>query len=257
MSGENCQIRPEDIHIDDDDPARRACQRPRRRPALSKKALLAPSRTSSGLRHRSFAGRAVARFGCGWLRNLSQEGEPSREAPPSAEPVHRTPQAPARPSRGRPPHPRAPAEPVRDAFDANFFGAPFLDARLVRSQVLSLRERGYVRMALLSGMSSIKIIFFEMLPNMLPWLMAAFTLIVSDAILTAASLEALGLGPARIPTLGTTIYNAINSSAIIRGMWWWWGSPIVALILIFVSLFLITTGLDEIANPRLQGASRK
>jgi peptide/nickel transport system permease protein len=129
--------------------------------------------------------------------------------------------------------------------------------RLIRSQVLSLRERGYVRMALLSGMPSFKIILYEMLPNMLPWLMAAFTLIVSDAILTAASLEALGLGPARIPTLGTTIYNAINSSAIIRGLWWWWGSPIVVLILIFVSLFLVTVGLDEVANPRLRGASKQ
>lgn len=127
--------------------------------------------------------------------------------------------------------------------------------RLVRSQVLTLRERGYVRMALLSGMPPIKIIVFEMLPNMLPWLMAAFTLAVSDAILTAASLEALGLGPPRIPTLGNTIYNAINSSAIVRGLWWWWGPPIVVLILIFVSLFLITIGLDEIANPRLRGAS--
>ena len=129
--------------------------------------------------------------------------------------------------------------------------------RLVRGQSLSLRERGYVRMALLSGMPPIKIILFEMLPNMMPFLMAAFTLAVSDAILTAASLEALGLGPPRIPTLGTTIYNAINSSAIVRGLWWWWGPPIVVLILIFVSLFLITTGLDEIANPRLRGASQK
>lgn len=129
--------------------------------------------------------------------------------------------------------------------------------RLVRAQSLSLRERGYVRMALLSGMPPIKIILFEMLPNMMPWLMAAFTLAVSDAILTAASLEALGLGPPRVPTLGTTIYNAINSSAIIRGMYWWWGPPIVVLILIFVSLFLITIGLDEIANPRLRGASRR
>ncbi|HZQ07295.1 MAG TPA: ABC transporter permease [Anaerolineae bacterium] len=127
--------------------------------------------------------------------------------------------------------------------------------RLVRSQVLSLRERGYVRMALLSGMPPIKIILFEMLPNMLPWLAAAFTLAVSDAILTAASLEALGLGPPRIPTLGTTIYTAIYSSAIIRGLWWWWGPPIVVLVLIFASLFLITVGLDEIANPRLRGAN--
>ena len=126
--------------------------------------------------------------------------------------------------------------------------------RLIRAQVLTLRERGYVRMALLSGVPPLKIILLEMLPNMLPWLMASFTLVVSDAILTAASLEALGLGPSRIPTLGTTIYRAINASAIIRGIWWWWGSPIAVLVLIFASLFLITIGLDEVANPRLQGA---
>jgi peptide/nickel transport system permease protein len=125
--------------------------------------------------------------------------------------------------------------------------------RLIRAQVLTLRERGYVRMALLSGVPPLKIILLEMLPNMLPWLMASFTLVVSDAILTAASLEALGLGPSRIPTLGTTIYRAINASAIIRGMWWWWGAPIAVLVLIFASLFLITIGLDEVANPRLQG----
>jgi peptide/nickel transport system permease protein len=128
--------------------------------------------------------------------------------------------------------------------------------RVIRSQILTLRERGYVRMALLSGVPPIKIILFEMLPNMMPLLMASLTLIISDAILTAASLEALGLGPGT-PTLGTTIYNAINSAAIIRGMWWWWGPPIVLLVLIFVSLFLMTVGLDEIANPRLRGATKQ
>ena len=128
--------------------------------------------------------------------------------------------------------------------------------RVIRSQILTLRERGYVRMALLSGVPPIKIILFEMLPNMMPLLMASLTLIISDAILTAASLEALGLGPGT-PTLGTTIYNAINSAAIIRGLWWWWGPPIVLLVLIFVSLFLMTVGLDESANPRLRGAAKQ
>jgi peptide/nickel transport system permease protein len=125
--------------------------------------------------------------------------------------------------------------------------------RLMRAQVLTLRERGYVRMAMLSGVPPLKIIFVEMAPNLLPWLAATFTGVVSAAILAAASLEALGLGPTRIPTLGMIIHHAINSSAIFRGMWWWWGVPIVILILIFTSLFLITTGLDEIANPRLRG----
>jgi peptide/nickel transport system permease protein len=128
--------------------------------------------------------------------------------------------------------------------------------RMIRAQILTLRERGYVRMAVLSGMPSIKIIVSEMLPNMLPWLAASLTGAISGAILAAASLEALGLGPTRLPTLGMTIYHAINSSAIIRGMWWWWGIPILVLIVIFSALFLITVGLDEIANPRLRGATQ-
>jgi len=129
--------------------------------------------------------------------------------------------------------------------------------RLIRAQALSLRERGYVRMARLSGVSAFNIMFKQMLPNMLPYLAASFTGSVSGAILASASLEALGLGPTRIPTLGMTIYYAIRGSAIIRGMWWWWGMPILILIVIFSGLFLITIGLDEIANPRLRGAQGK
>ena len=90
---------------------------------------------------------------------------------------------------------------------------------------------------------------------MMPWLAATLTSGISGSILAAASLEALGLGPTRIPTLGMTIYYAINSAAILRGMWWWWGFPILILLILFIGLFLIATGLDEIANPRLRGAS--
>jgi len=126
--------------------------------------------------------------------------------------------------------------------------------RLIRAQALSLRERGYVRMARLSGVSTFDIMFKEMMPNMLPYLASSFAGNVSGAILAATSLEALGLGPTRIPTLGMTIFYAIRAAAIIRGMWWWWGFPILVLIIIFSGLFLIAIGLDEIANPRLRGA---
>ena len=125
--------------------------------------------------------------------------------------------------------------------------------RLIRSQVLSMRERGYVQMAQLSGVGIFSIMFFEMMPNLLPYLAASFTGNVSGAILAATGLEVLGLGPTRLPTLGITIFYAIRAAAILRGMWWWWGIPIVALIVIFSGLFLMTVGLDEIANPRLRG----
>jgi len=125
--------------------------------------------------------------------------------------------------------------------------------RVIRSQVLSMRERGYVQMAQISGASIVDIMFKEMTPNLLPYLAATFTGAVSGSILAATGLEILGLGPTRIPTLGMTINSALRVSAILRGMWWWWGFPIVMLVLIFMALFLMTIGLDEIANPRLRG----
>ncbi len=129
--------------------------------------------------------------------------------------------------------------------------------RYIRAQVLSMRERGYVHMAQLSGASSFDIMFKEMAPNLLPYLAAAFIGTVSANILAATSLEALGLGPTRIPTLGMTIFFAINGAAILRGMWWWWGFPILMLVVIFIALFLTNIGLDEIANPRLRGVQSK
>ena len=65
-------------------------------------------------------------------------------------------------------------------------------------------------------------------------------------------MEALGLGPQNEPTMGMTIFWANYNGAIIRGMWWWWGPPIFVIVFLFVGLFLISAGLDEVANPRLR-----
>lgn len=126
--------------------------------------------------------------------------------------------------------------------------------RFVRAQVLSMREQGYVLVAKLSGSSTFDIMFREMMPNLLPYLIASFIGNVAGGILAAVSLEVLGLGPQRIPTLGMTIYYSLQASAIIRGMWWWWGFPALILIFLFVGLFLINIGMDEVSNPRLRKA---
>jgi peptide/nickel transport system permease protein len=131
-----------------------------------------------------------------------------------------------------------------------------LPTRVVRAQVLSMRERGFIQLAQLSGASNFDIMFKEMMPNLLPYLAASFTETVALVILATIGVETLGLGPTRIPTLGMTINSALESTAIFRGMYWWWGPPIVMLILIFVGLFLLTVGLDEIANPRLRKVPR-
>jgi peptide/nickel transport system permease protein len=124
--------------------------------------------------------------------------------------------------------------------------------RTIRSQVLSLRERSYVQMAKMSGVRTPGIIFGELLPNLLPYLAASFVGAVGAAILASIGLEALGLGPQNEPTLGMTIFWAFSFNALIRGLWWWWLTPIVLIVLLFISLFLISAGLDEVANPRVR-----
>jgi peptide/nickel transport system permease protein len=127
-------------------------------------------------------------------------------------------------------------------------------ARVIRSQVLSLRERPYVMMARLNGMGSLGIIFYELIPNLLPYLGASLVEAVTSAIFASMGLAALGLGPLREPALGVTIYWVINQSAFLRGLWWWAAVPITIVALIFVMLFMISIGLDEVANPRVRRA---
>ncbi len=124
--------------------------------------------------------------------------------------------------------------------------------RLIRAQVISMRECGAVLMARLSGASTQNIMFREMLPNLVPYLFGSFIANVTTSIVTAVGLEVLGLGPQRIPTLGRTIYEAINSGALIQNLWWWWGIPTALLAVMFIGLLLINLGLDEVSNPRLR-----
>jgi len=126
--------------------------------------------------------------------------------------------------------------------------------RTIRAQVLTLRERQFVMVARLSGMNGFEIIWRELIPNLLPYLAASFVSAVGSAILATIGLEALGLGPQNEPTLGMTIYWALYYTSILRGLWWWWGPPIAVIILTFIGLFLISLGLDQIANPKLRRA---
>jgi peptide/nickel transport system permease protein len=127
--------------------------------------------------------------------------------------------------------------------------------RTIRSQVLSMRERGYIQVARFSGASDARIILEEMLPNLLPYLAASFVGAVAAAVLASIGLEALGLGPQNQPTLGMTIYWALYYTTVMRGLVWWWLPPIVMIVLIFVGLFSIAAGLDKIINPRLRTAA--
>ncbi|MEZ4707896.1 MAG: ABC transporter permease [Caldilineaceae bacterium] len=124
--------------------------------------------------------------------------------------------------------------------------------RVIRSQVLSMRERPYVMMARLNGMSNIGIIFRELIPNLLPYLGASLVGSVTGAIFASIGLAALGLGNLRDPALGNTIFWAMNQGAMLNGLWWWIATPVSIIAVIFVMLFMISAGLDELANPRVR-----
>jgi peptide/nickel transport system permease protein len=124
--------------------------------------------------------------------------------------------------------------------------------RVMRAQVLTMKERTFVNVARLSGMGNFEIIFKELMPNLLPFLMASFVGQMMGAIYATFGLEALGLGSVREPTIGMTFRWAVFHSAMFNRWWWWLLWPILALILLFTSLSLINVGLDEIANPRVR-----
>jgi peptide/nickel transport system permease protein len=123
---------------------------------------------------------------------------------------------------------------------------------VIRSQVLTMKERQFVSVAKLSGVSSLGIIFQDIRPNLLPFLAAAFVGQVFAAVFASFYLAVLGLGPLREPLLGNIIWSAQGQGAFFNGWWWWPIEPSVAMILILGSLALIIMGLDELANPRVR-----
>ena len=125
-------------------------------------------------------------------------------------------------------------------------------ARAVRSQALTLKERPFVNVARLSGMSDIEIVVREILPHTFTWLGANFLNAFIAAILAESALSILGLGPQRDMTLGMMIFWALSFGAILQNLWWWWLTPVIALIVLFLSLYLVHLGLDEVGNPRLR-----
>jgi peptide/nickel transport system permease protein len=90
------------------------------------------------------------------------------------------------------------------------------------------------------------------MPNLLPFLAAAFVTQVFAAVFAAFYLAVLGLGPLREPLMGNIVWSSMTQSAFFNGWWWWPLEPAVALVLILGSLAMVNMGLDEVANPRVR-----
>lgn len=132
-----------------------------------------------------------------------------------------------------------------------FFSWPWT-ARIIRSQILSIKERPFVELAKISGRSPWEIMFFEIMPNLGPYLGVGLSISIIGAMFAETGLRLLGLGPGEIPTLGLLLSWSLTFGALSQGYYQMVVAPAVFLILIFVSFNLINVGLEEIFNPRLK-----
>lgn len=127
-------------------------------------------------------------------------------------------------------------------------------ARAIRSQVLSLKERDFVDLARVSGTNEVKIAFFEILPNMLAYIMLIYAIATGGAIIAEAGISMIGFGPdpKEYITLGTMLYWTIQNETIRSGFWWLYFPPGLILTVFFVLLYVMQANMDEILNPRLR-----
>jgi peptide/nickel transport system permease protein len=125
-------------------------------------------------------------------------------------------------------------------------------ARAIRAQTFSLRARDFVSLARLSGQGTIKVIVREIAPNMSSYLVLTYILLFGGSVLTAATLDFLGLGPSEVMSLGLMMNTAVSNAALQLGMWWWFIPPGIGITAIVGGLYVMNVGLDEVFNPRLR-----
>jgi peptide/nickel transport system permease protein len=123
-------------------------------------------------------------------------------------------------------------------------------ARVIRSEVLSLKERPFIDSARVSGASSLRIMFKHIAPNVLPLAFLYMTFAVSGAILTEAALSFIGLGDVNTPSWGQMLMLIQQSNVL--GSWWWLLPPGLGITFLSLAFYLIGRGYEQIVNPRLR-----
>lgn len=124
-------------------------------------------------------------------------------------------------------------------------------ARTIRSMALTLREREFINMAKFSGANTFDILLREVFPYVTAYMLVAFINTVLFAINTEATLAVIGLSKVEVPTLGSIIFWALNYNALFTGNYIWLVAPIVATVVLFLGLFLSSTGFNAaFANKR-------
>jgi peptide/nickel transport system permease protein len=126
------------------------------------------------------------------------------------------------------------------------------EARILRGQAMTLRARDFVLAAKVAGESTSRIVFNEIMPNMISRIAAGWVLVFYISLLVDSGLEFLGLGDTTHVSWGMTLYWAQTNSAVLQGEWWPFVFPGLALVITVLGLTLILAGIDEISNPRLR-----
>jgi len=124
------------------------------------------------------------------------------------------------------------------------------DCRLVRSQILSLREREFTYTAMLAGAPARKLIFRQYMPFVIPLVLATFLNHTAFVVGMEMTLALIGLTNATIPTLGSILKWAVDYQAPLLGLWWWILAPVGVAIALFVALYLVFVSISAYLNPR-------
>jgi peptide/nickel transport system permease protein len=124
------------------------------------------------------------------------------------------------------------------------------DARLIRSMILSLREREFTKTAILSGTGTVKLVLNEYMPFTMPLIFSTLINNIGFAIGLEITLAIIGLVDLMIPTLGTMLNWALFYQSILLGRWWWVLTPVVLSLFLFIALYWLSVSISEYLDPR-------
>ncbi|SHE95617.1 peptide/nickel transport system permease protein [Marinitoga hydrogenitolerans DSM 16785] len=125
-------------------------------------------------------------------------------------------------------------------------------ARAIRSLTMSIKNKEFVNLSKISALPTRKIILEDIASNMFSYIFMVYILQFGGAVLSAVTLDFIGLGPTKGISLGLIMQIARDWNAIQLGMWWWAIIPGLIITLLVTSLYFINTGLDEVFNPKLR-----
>jgi peptide/nickel transport system permease protein len=132
-----------------------------------------------------------------------------------------------------------------------------IETRVLRGQALTICNRDFILAARAAGESTGRIVFRELLPNMLSRIAAGFAFVFINAVFFEAALEFLGFADVNKVSWGTTLYWATVNSTLLQGEWWHFVFPGLAISLTLLSIVFINFGIDELADPRLRMKTRR